>query len=98
MLRQDAVSGFSGCANFEGTAEVSGDAIAIDNLSYDVVGLGTQECEGSSPLSNQDAEYRKTLTTAATWQIDGPNMTLSDEAGEPVVAYLAAGAEQSFLE
>ena len=88
-LRQNAVNGFSGCNNYTGTYEASGDNISIDNIASDAAGTGSAGCVEASPLIDQEAAYRKALTTAVTWEIDGPHLTLSGEDGRPVVIFLA---------
>ncbi len=98
MLREGAVNGFSGCNNYAGTAQVSGNSVTIDNVSNDGAGAGSAACEGDSPLVNQEAQYRKALTVATTWEIAGPNLTLYGADGDPVAAYLAASAQEDASE
>ena len=73
-------SGTSGCNNFFGPYEVDGNSISIGPL-----GATLMACPG--PLGEQEFGFMAALGSAATYEISGETLTLSNGAGEVVATF-----------
>ena len=75
------VSGTSGCNSFFGAYEVDGNSISIGPLGSTLMG-----CPG--PLAEQEFGFMTSLQSAATYEISGDTLTLSNADGEVVVTFV----------
>ena len=69
-FRRGKVSGSSGCNDYDGSYQVSGNAITISNLSS-----GRKTCEQS--IMDQENAYLAALETATAYQVQGNDLTIS---------------------
>ncbi len=75
------VSGTSGCNRFFGAYEVDGDSISIGPL-----GSTLMACPG--PLMDQEFGFMTSFQSAATYEISGDTLTMSNADGEVVVTFV----------
>ncbi|MFQ5942689.1 MAG: META domain-containing protein [Anaerolineales bacterium] len=75
------VSGTSGCNSFFGSYEVDGNSISIGPLGSTLMG-----CLG--PLGEQEIGFMASFGSAATYEISGDTLTLSNDNGEVVVTFV----------
>jgi heat shock protein HslJ len=75
------VSGTSGCNRFFGSYEVDGDSISIGPL-----GSTLMACPG--PLMDQEIGFMTSFQSAATYEISGDTLTMSNADGEVVVTFV----------
>lgn len=75
------LSGTSGCNRFFGPYKVDGNSISIGPL-------GTTLMACPEPLMEQEFGFTSSLQSAATYEISGDTLTLSDAAGEVVVTFV----------
>lgn len=75
------VSGTSGCNRFFGAYEVDGDLISIGSL-----GSTLMACP--EPLMDQEFGFMTSLQSAATYEMSGDTLTISNNDGEVVVTFV----------
>jgi heat shock protein HslJ len=75
------VSGTSGCNRFFGAYEVDGNSISIGPLGSTLMGC-------PDPLAQQEFGLMTSFQSAATYEISGDTLTLSNEDGEVVVTFV----------
>lgn len=78
------LSGLASCNNYTAAYTVDGDNITIGPAASTRMLCGAPE-----GIMEQEAQYLAALTTAATWSIDGPTLTLRTTDGAMVANYQA---------
>ncbi len=80
-FKNGEVSGASGCNRFFGAYEVDGNSISIGPL-----GSTLMACP--PPLMDQEFGFMTSLQSAASYEISGDTLTMSNEDGEVVVTFV----------
>ncbi len=78
------VAGSGGCNRYFASYTVDG-----GNLAIGQAGSTMMACEPME-LMQQEAQFLATLGSAATWQVEGDMLTISDAAGAPIATFQAS--------
>jgi heat shock protein HslJ len=78
-----AVSGNGGINQYNGGYELDGENLTISPLA-------STQMAGDPAVMEQETAYLMALQAAATFEIDGGNLTINDGSGEAVLEYRSA--------
>jgi heat shock protein HslJ len=82
FMEDGSISGNSGCNNFTGGYKVEGDQITIGPLASTMM-----NCSDPEGIMDQEANYLKTLQSAASYQVEGNVLELRTKDGELSVLF-----------
>jgi heat shock protein HslJ len=85
LFQDGQVIGNASCNNFSGEYEVDGSNITVGPLASTEM-----LCGGHPRVMDQEMGYLSALGGAATYVIEGEQLIIANEAGEPVVIYAVA--------
>jgi heat shock protein HslJ len=84
----DQVSGSAGCNHYGGSYRAGADSLNVSDLFW--TEMGCLEPEG---ILEQEQAYLATLSTVATYQLDGDRLDMRDETGALVLVFVKPGSK-----
>lgn len=80
----NALSGFGGCNNYNGSYFVTGNSLSIGSITNSLAACGTE-------IDQQESLYLSLLRTAATFEIQGTTLIVRNAGGQEILRFSRIG-------